>query len=30
VRLGAGRASAFIRFCDIGHEYVRVNADYTT
>jgi glutamate N-acetyltransferase/amino-acid N-acetyltransferase len=30
IKLGAGRGRAFIRFCDIGQAYVRVNAEYTT
>ena len=30
VRLGAGRASAWMWTCDLSYEYVRVNAEYTT
>ncbi len=28
VRLGAGRAKEYVWTCDLGHEYVRINADY--
>ncbi|MEO0322822.1 MAG: bifunctional glutamate N-acetyltransferase/amino-acid acetyltransferase ArgJ [Myxococcota bacterium] len=28
VRLGAGRAKAHVWTCDLGHDYVRINADY--
>ncbi|MEM1418743.1 MAG: bifunctional glutamate N-acetyltransferase/amino-acid acetyltransferase ArgJ [Myxococcota bacterium] len=28
VRLGAGKAKAHYWTCDLGHEYVRINADY--
>lgn len=28
--LGAGKASATILTCDLSHDYVRINADYTT
>lgn len=30
VRLGAGRDEATYWTCDLGHEYVRINADYRT
>jgi glutamate N-acetyltransferase/amino-acid N-acetyltransferase len=30
VTLGRGRGESHITFCDIGHEYVRINADYRT
>jgi glutamate N-acetyltransferase/amino-acid N-acetyltransferase len=30
VALGRGGASAHIYFCDLNHEYVRINAEYTT
>jgi glutamate N-acetyltransferase/amino-acid N-acetyltransferase len=30
VELGRGDASAAVFFCDLGHEYVRINAEYTT
>jgi glutamate N-acetyltransferase/amino-acid N-acetyltransferase len=28
--LGRGEAHAHVYFCDLGHEYVRINAEYTT
>jgi glutamate N-acetyltransferase/amino-acid N-acetyltransferase len=28
--IGRGRGEAHITFCDVGHEYVRINADYRT
>lgn len=28
--LGRGRGTARFTFCDVGHEYVRINADYRT
>jgi glutamate N-acetyltransferase / amino-acid N-acetyltransferase len=30
IRLGRGTASAHVWFCDLTHDYVRVNAEYTT
>ena len=30
VRLGAGRGRATVYTCDLGYEYVRINAEYTT
>ncbi len=30
LRLGRGEASAHVFFSDLGYEYVRINADYTT
>jgi glutamate N-acetyltransferase/amino-acid N-acetyltransferase len=30
LRLGRGEASAHVWFSDLGHEYVRINAEYTT
>ena len=30
VRLGRGDASAHVYFSDLTHEYVRINAEYTT
>ena len=30
VRLGRGEASAHMYFSDLTHEYIRINAEYTT
>jgi N-acetylglutamate synthase/N-acetylornithine aminotransferase len=30
LRLGRGDASAHVYFSDLTHEYIRINADYTT
>ena len=30
MRLGRGEASAHMYFSDLNHEYVRINAEYTT
>ena len=30
IALGRGDASAHMYFCDLNHEYIRINADYTT
>jgi len=30
VDLGAGKASASLMTCDLGHDYVSLNADYRT
>ncbi|MSO42273.1 MAG: bifunctional glutamate N-acetyltransferase/amino-acid acetyltransferase ArgJ [Solirubrobacterales bacterium] len=30
VRLGRGKASAHLYFSDLNHEYIRINAEYTT
>ncbi len=30
IRLGRGEASAHVFFSDLGYEYVRINAEYTT
>ena len=30
IRLGRGEASAQMYFCDLNHEYIRINAEYTT
>jgi glutamate N-acetyltransferase/amino-acid N-acetyltransferase len=30
LHLGAGRATARIWSCDLGYDYIRINAEYTT
>jgi len=30
IRLGRGEDSAHVYFCDLTHEYIRINAEYTT
>jgi glutamate N-acetyltransferase/amino-acid N-acetyltransferase len=30
IKLGPGTAKAHYTFCDLGHEYVRINAEYHT
>ena len=30
IRLGRGEASAHVYFSDLTHDYVRINAEYTT
>ena len=30
LRLGRGEAAAHVWFSDLGYEYVRINAEYTT
>jgi len=30
IRLGRGNDSAHVYFCDLTHEYIRINAEYTT
>ena len=30
LRIGRGRGRAHYHFCDVGHAYVTVNADYRT
>jgi len=30
IDLGTGRASAHVWTCDLGYDYVKINAEYTT
>ena len=30
IDLGAGRATAHLWTCDMGYDYVKINAEYTT